>query len=152
MTEAESHAQMIGRRGDLLAELLLHEFNPAFVARATDELGYDFFMGVPNAKGGINITAVQVKATEKRVSPRYRIGRSLYQSLANSNVPVLLLVVDVKRNQLFYALPDRVQSRDHGTAETVLVHLNEIDDDVKEELRSRLAALPAPELVGSAET
>lgn len=151
MTEAESHAQMIGRRGDLLAELLLQEFNPAFVARATDELGYDFFMGVPNERGGINITAVQVKATEKRVSPRYRIGRRLYQSLANSNVPVLLLVVDVKRNQLFYAMPGLDGPSDRGTAEMVLVHLTEIDDDVKEELRSRLAALPTPELVGTAE-
>jgi hypothetical protein len=151
MTEAESHAQMIGRRGELLAELLLQDLTPTFVARSPDDLGYDFFIGLPNSRGGINIAAVQVKATEKPVKPRFRIARRSYESLANSNVPVLLLVVDVKRNQLFYAMPGQDASADHGTAETVLVHLAEIDDDVKQELRSRLAALPTPELVGFAE-
>jgi hypothetical protein len=55
-------------------------------------------------------------------------------------VPVLLLVVDVKRNLLFYADSD-ARADDAGTGRLV-VRLTEIDESVKQELRDRLCGLP----------
>jgi hypothetical protein len=130
---------MVGRRGELLAELLLQEFGPAFVARPTADLGYDFFVGFPNSKGGINIAAVEVKSTEQPVKGRFPIPKRLYRRLANSNVPVLLLVVDVKQNRLFYALQKPDVSDGGNEANKMLVDLTEIDDKEKAELRSQLA-------------
>lgn len=149
MSEVASRARMIGRRGELLAELLLEELNPAFLAQPTDDLGYDFFLGIPNPNGGVNIAAVRVKSTENPVHSVYPLDRSLYQSLANSNVPVLLLVVDVKQNRLFYTMPGLDGPADSAGTGRVYVHLTEIDELVREELRSRLATLPAA-LAGAA--
>lgn len=149
MSEAASRARMIERRGDLLAEQLLAELSPAFLAQPTDDLGYDFFLGIPNPNGGVNIAAVRVKATENPVHSAFPIDRSLYLSLANSNVPVLLLVVNVKQNRIFYAMPGLDLPAGPAGLDHVNVHLTEVDDHVREELRSRLATLP-PALAGAA--
>ncbi len=145
MSVDSSRAQMVGRRGELLAELLLQEFDPAFVARPTADLGYDFFVGFPNSKGGINIAAVEVKSTEQPVKGRFAVSKRLYERLAHSNVPVLLLVVDVKQNKLFYAIPKPGASESGGEANKMLVRVTEIDDREKAELRSQLVGPPEAE-------
>jgi hypothetical protein len=141
-------AGMLGRRGELLAELLLQELGAEFVARPTAELGYDFFVGFNNADGGINIAAVEVKATDKPVHSRYPVQKRLYRRLANSNIPVLLLVVNVKENQVFYALPGGVaEPIDDPDANTVSIPLVAVDEATKSELRNLLANAPAAEVL-----
>lgn len=149
MNEA-ARAQMIERRGELLAELLLEELSPAFLAQPTDDFGYDFFLGISNEKGGVNIAAVRLKSTEQPVSSEFRIDRTLYQSLTHSNVPVLFLVANVKQNRVYYAMPGLDAPGDPAGTDMVNVHLTEIDDRVKEELRSRLAAPPQAALAEAA--
>jgi hypothetical protein len=97
-----------------MAELFLEDLELAFVARTpvASDFGYDFFVGSPNSKGGINLTAVEVKATERVVSSYYVIDSRLFARLAYSNIPGLLLVADVKQNRLFYAWPTEVDSSD----------------------------------------
>ncbi|MCA9154384.1 MAG: DUF4365 domain-containing protein [Planctomycetales bacterium] len=101
MTSTTSN--VVDRRGELLAELLLQELAPQFLVQpTTDTLGYDLLAGFANQQGGVNSYAVQVKATEKPIGDSYRFRRSDFDRFVHSNLPTLLLVVDVKRNQLGY--------------------------------------------------
>lgn len=143
MSERSSRADVVERRGELLAELLLEELGAGFVARVPAELGYDFFVGFRNSDGGLNLAAVQVQSTDRPVRSIHPVRQPLYRCLANSNVPVLLLVADVKENQLFYALPGAHPSGGDPDAEMVPIALTPIDDRTKGELRDQLASSPA---------
>lgn len=140
MTAKQSQAYMIGRRAELIVELFLQEFNPSFVAKPTTDFGYDFFVGFPNADGGINNYAVEVKATERQVPSRFRMKTSLYERLAYSNIPALLLVVDVKQNRMFYAWLTPEATRSRNEAQTVSIPVTEVDDAAKEKLLNQLTS------------
>lgn len=131
-------AEIMGRRGELLAELFLQDLGAEFVARPTADLGYDFFVGFNNSDGGLNVAAVEVKATERPVKSRFPIEKRVFRRLANSNIPVLLLVVDVKENQLFYALPDDCTAGEDPGGNTVSIPLTLVDETTKRELRHLL--------------
>jgi len=130
---------MVGRRGELIAEMFLQDLNPSYLARPTTDFAYDFFVGFPNPEGGVNTYGVEVKATERPIRRRFPIQTSTYERLAHSSVPALLLAVDVKQNELFYAwiTPEGMKGR-HG-ANAITVPVTPIDDAVKEELRKQLA-------------
>jgi len=141
MTIKNSQGYMIGRRGELIAELFLQDLNPSFVAKPTSDFGYDFFIGFQNANGGINNFAVQVKATSRPVPSRFPINAKLYKLLAHSNIPALLLVVDVKQNKLFYAwLSPGITKSGHEAKKTMRIPVIEVNDLVREELRQKLAS------------
>jgi hypothetical protein len=140
MNKTHSVKDFVARRGELMAELFLQDLGLDFVARPTGDFGYDFFAGISNAKGGINNIAVEVKATDHVVGNRYSIPRQQYDRWANSNIPVLLLVVDVKENKFYYDWPSPAESALARNSQMVRVHLTEVDDQVKSALRDRLAA------------
>ncbi len=129
-------ANLVARRGELMAELFLQELEPAFVAQPVTDFAYDFFVGFSKPDGGINTYAVEVKATEQPVNGKYRMPANQYLYLANSNIPVLLLVVDVKRNRLFYAWP--AADLAHGSV-FMTIPVVEISDEVRAKLRKQLA-------------
>lgn len=137
MTDRQK-AEILGRRGELLAELFLQELHPEFVARPASDLGYDFFVGFSNADGGLNIAAVEVRTTERPVQQRHPVEQRLFRRLANSNLPVLLLVVNVKENRLFYALPALQATEGDADAGMVSISVTPIDEAAKHELRSLL--------------
>lgn len=137
MSGRTSRSQRAGRRAELLAEVFFQELEPAFIARPpTPDVGYDLLVGFHNEKSGINTFAVEVKSTEEPPGPRFAIQRKTFDRIAHSNVPGVLLVVDVKRNRLYYAwLRSNGQTR--GTP-TVSISLTEITDATKGELRRQL--------------
>lgn len=139
MTTALKHSDQIGRRGELMAELFLQELEPEFVAQATaEDFGFDFLVGFANQHGGINSYPIEVKATEQPVAAEYTMERAVFDRLANSNIPVLLLVVDVKRNKLFFAWPtDDLNVT--GGRQTVQVPVTPLDEESKSSLRARMA-------------
>ena len=140
MTIKNSQAYMIGRRGELIAELFLQDLNPSFVAKPTSDFGYDFYLGFQNANGGINNYAVQVKATSRPVPSRFPINTKLYKLLTHSNIPALLIVVDVKQNKLFYAwLTPGLTEDGQETQTTIRIPVTEVNESVKEELRKKLS-------------
>ncbi|MCP4700821.1 MAG: DUF4365 domain-containing protein [Gammaproteobacteria bacterium] len=139
MNSKQSKAEIIERRGELIAELFLQDLNPSFVAKPTTDFGYDFFIGFPNANGGINNYAVEVKATERPVSSRFSVKTTLYERLAHSNIPALLIVVDVKQNRLFYAWLTHEGTKKRCT-HTTRIPVTEVDDAVKEKLRKQLVS------------
>ena len=93
-------------RAQLLAELFLQELNPLFVGKPADPADYDFVISFKNQEKGINTFPVEIMATERPISktiplPRFRIAR-----LADTAVPAMLMVVDVKLNEFAYAWID----------------------------------------------
>lgn len=82
---------------------------------------------------------MEVKATEQPINSGYPVQRQIYQRLANTNIPVLLLVADVKQNRLFYALPGSDPMGAERDAEIVSVPLKEVDETATQELRAHLA-------------
>jgi hypothetical protein len=143
MTDRQK-AELLGRRGELLAELFLQDLGAEFVARPTADLGYDFFVGFNNREGGVNIAAVEVKTTERPVQQRFPLQRQLFRRLAYSNIPVLLLVANVKENRLFYALPDTFSAVVESGANTVSIPVMAVDDTTKDELRHLLTTQSVP--------
>lgn len=138
MSKTRSRDEIVHRRGELLAELFLEELEPEFLARPSTDLGYDYLVGFRNPRGGINNVAVQVKATERLARRQYVISRKAYHHLANSNIPVLLLVVDAKENRLYFALPTPEAATEAADSRAFRVELTEITDQTKAELADRL--------------
>ena len=140
MSEPNSRAALIARRGELMAELFLQDLNPEFVAQQTGDFGYDFLVGFKNPRGGINTLGVMVKATERPVPSRFSLHRCSYDHLMNSNIPGVLLVVDVKQNRLFHWWGRPIDSTERRGNVLVTVPVTEIDDKAKDELRKRLTS------------
>jgi hypothetical protein len=138
--------EIVARRAELLAELFLQELKPEFVARSSADFGYDFLVGFRNPRDGINNVAVEVKSTEQPAGKQYPISRRLYDQWAYSNIPVLLLIIDVKENRYYYAWASPDVSSGAGDSKTLRVELTEITDSTKaellEKLRSQWAGVP----------
>jgi Domain of unknown function (DUF4365) len=136
-TRSENN-EIVARRAELLAELFLQELKPEFVARSSADLGYDFLVGFRNPRDGINNVAVEVKSTEQPAGKQYPISRRLYDRWAYSNIPVLLLIIDVKENRYYYTWASPEVSSSAGDSKTLRVELTEITDSTKAELLEKL--------------
>jgi hypothetical protein len=138
MSRPHRDAAFIGRRGELMAELFLQDLEPETIVRPKSDLGLDFLVTFRNSKGGTNSFAVEVKSTGQDVQRSFGIDRKIYERLAHSNIPTLLLVANVKQNKLYSAWIDRHRSQ--SGARTVMVPVAPIDDRTKTELRRKLTA------------
>ena len=144
MTTHEAPSGLVARRGELMVELFLQDLRPSFLSRPTSpNLGYDLLVGFKNARGGINTFAVEVRATERPPRGRFRLPRRAFDRLALSNVPALLLVVDVKHNRLYHAwlTPDGTAGGDDP--QKVPVPLTELDAPAMAELHRQFKAADA---------
>lgn len=142
MSTATPRKQLVERRGELMAELFLEELEPAYLARpsvASHELGFDYFVGFKNPHGGVNTFGVVTKATEQPVHGKTRLKTPAFNFVANSNLPVLLLVTDVKRNQIFIAWPREIE-RPPSSATEVAIPLTPVDEAVRSDLKRKMAA------------
>ena len=128
--------EFVARRAELMAELFLGDFNPKFIANANDLAKLDYFVGFENSLGSLNIVAVEVKSVEEPIRS-YKLKSKEYQRLSNANLPVLLLVIDVKHNGYYYAL---FNSAINGKVKSgdVQVDLIPIDEHAKQQLREQL--------------
>jgi hypothetical protein len=120
----------VQRRSELMAELFLQQLDPISFVRSTDDLGYDFLVTFKNRKGGTNTFGVEVKGMDSAVPSSLVVDKALYGRMTLSNIPGFFLVADVKRNKLFYGLPDRADDR--------RIPLHEVDDERTRELRKQL--------------
>jgi len=123
----------------LIAELFLQDLKPTFLSRPTKDFGLDFLIGFANSKGGINTFGVEVKSTQQPISSPFAVDKESYQRLANSNVPVCLIIVDAKQNKLFYAWPGEGNGGLRSRNSKVQVPVTEIDDNARIELLRKMA-------------
>ena len=137
-TKTGTPQPILARRGELMAELFLQELQPAFLAQAARDLGYDFLVGFTNSEGGLNTYAVEVKATEQSVEGKYRMPAAQFRRLAHSNLPALLLVAEVKNNQLYYAWLNANSTSPSQKTSFVSVPVTEVKGDLSAKLRKEL--------------
>lgn len=137
-------AKLVERRGELITELFLDELQPgAIVAQPSNrDVGYDFLVNAKNRLGGINTYAVQYEATDQPISATYRVTRDLFDRMTYSNIPMLFLVVDVKRNEIYYALLESDKTSRQSKLRHVPIELKRIDETETVRLRKRLASIP----------
>ena len=85
----------------------------------------------------MNLVAIEVKATDRPVKGHYQISRRTHDLLANSNIPGLLLVVDVKENRLYYRelRPNEVAAE----RDSVAVEVVEMNQTAQRILTERLS-------------
>lgn len=133
----------MGRRSELMAELFLQELEPEFVAQSTiPNFEFDFLVGFMNPQGGINTFAVEVKATERELTEGFSVRPKIYALLAHSNIPALLLVIDVKNNVFYYAWPSD-NPEVSQLQDSVQVPIIRVSDETKKELVARMSGQKA---------
>jgi hypothetical protein len=135
---ATASSQVIERRIELLAELFLQDLKPSFLGKPNKDIGFDFLLGFPNSRGGVNTFAVEVRGAENFSEVSFPLSLKEYRRLANSNVQALLLVVDAKNNRLFYARPGAGNGSSAAQKQKVALPVTEIREDTKAALRKQL--------------
>ncbi len=96
------------RRAELLVELFLEELNPLYLAKVNSEekreLPFDYLVFL---KKGIALLAfgVLIKAYNEKseLLKSVQISADEYAQLIGSNLPILIVAVDVKKNTFFPA-------------------------------------------------
>jgi hypothetical protein len=93
----------ITKRGELLTKQFLFEIEPEDLIYTGDHADHLFdYMALFLKPDGSPVTiAIAVKATEEEIEGAYPFKVSDLEKFKNSNIPVLILVIDVKRNQYF---------------------------------------------------
>ena len=94
----------IGKRGVLLAKQFLLELEPQDIIYLGDSLSHSFdYMALfLKSDGSLLTIGIEVKATEKQIKNVYDFQLSAIKKLKQSNIPVLIVVIDVKRNLFFF--------------------------------------------------
>jgi hypothetical protein len=122
-----------------MAELFLQDLHPTTIARPPEHFGYDFLVSFSNRSGGINTFGVEVKLTTRDDPSSFEVNRRMYDRLAHSNIPGLLLVVNVKENSFFFGWATRADTR-YSASGPISIRLTRINDKVKSELHKKLTA------------
>ncbi|MEB3312457.1 MAG: DUF4365 domain-containing protein [Snowella sp.] len=94
----------VTKRGELLTKQLLFELAPddLFYTGDHPEHLFDYMVLFLKPDGSPVTIAITVKATEEEINGVYPVKVSELNKLKNSNIPVLILVIDVKRNHYFF--------------------------------------------------
>ncbi|MEB3228005.1 MAG: hypothetical protein VKJ27_06445 [Synechocystis sp.] len=104
MTTQVKEPWYITRRGELLSQEFLFELAPKQAIYTGDDPDHevDYMALFSKPSSGLITIAMTVKPTEEDIQGAYPIQISELQKLKNSNIPVLILVIDVKRNHYFF--------------------------------------------------
>jgi hypothetical protein len=101
--EKRSTNWYISRRGELLAEQFLLELQPdSVVANRSEGVPFDFIAFFTTPDYTPVIIGVEVKATQQEISGRHPFPANQALRLLRSNIPVLVVVIDVKTNEVYF--------------------------------------------------
>jgi uncharacterized protein DUF4365 len=106
----------VERRAEILAELFLRDLNPKFLAQATFQGAvWDYMTAFQTKKGRLVNIAVQVKATERPFDGviLFTVTARQAEQLTNTNIAVLIIVVDVKNNSIAWNWAQKAQITRH---------------------------------------
>lgn len=103
----------VEERGTLLAESFLLRLCPHELRIIRNsEVGFDYVAFFSKLDSAPVLVGVATKATEQEVNGGYAFQVAQLKRLQNSNIPILILVLDVKRNEIFFnwaqdAIPEK---------------------------------------------
>lgn len=94
----------VTKRGNLLAQEFLFELEPKQVVYTGDEKEspFDYLTLFTKEDGSLATLAIAIRATESPVKEGNFFPTEDLEKLKKSNIPVLILVIDVKRNHCFF--------------------------------------------------
>jgi len=93
----------VSRRGELLAEQFLLELQPdSIVASPKDNLAFDFIAIFTKPDRTPVTIGIEVKTTQHEIGGHFEIKTELALRLLKSNIPVLVIVVDAKTNEIYF--------------------------------------------------
>lgn len=94
----------VTKRGELLAKQLLFELAPDDLVYTGDhaEHIFDYMILYLRSDGSPVTIAMTVKPTEDEIKEVYPFKVSELNKLKKSNIPVLIVVIDVKRSHYFF--------------------------------------------------
>jgi hypothetical protein len=105
----------IANRGELLAEQFLLDLNPVSLFKVPIETApIDFFITFRKLDGGMAMIGVEIKSTQTKVGESYHFHsteRQIRYQL-KSNIPILFILADVKRNKMFFNWLNHVEKMD----------------------------------------
>ena len=110
----------ITKRGELLTKQFLFELAPDDLIYTGDhpEPLFNYMALFLKPDGSPLTIAITVKGTEEEIKGVYPVNVSELTKFKKSNIPVLILIIDVKRNHYFFTW---------GQAITLLQELNAFD-------------------------
>lgn len=151
----ERTKEFMGQRAELLAQLFLQDRASVWTANRDTGL-FDAIAVFHTGDKKLRLIAVEVKATEQPVGKEFRFSArpEAIQPLGHANVPVLFLVVDVKRNEIFYGWASEIRTSNAAaktrTAVSCILPVASASER-KQELLDTIAAQPefSEQAVGS---
>lgn len=138
---SSQHSRLVARRGQLMAELLLLDLGAKRIFRQTnDDPECEYRVIFEKEKEDPNTLTVKLKSTVRPPGKRIQLERSEFEGLppSNCNLQPLLIVADVKQNQMHYAwLPTAITSAKGARISVPLIFL---DDSKKAALKRKIQA------------
>jgi hypothetical protein len=133
----------VTKRGELLTKQLLFELAPDDLIYTGDHAEPLFnYMALFLKPDGSPVTiAIAVKPTEEEIKGVYPFKVSELDKFKKSNIPVLMLVIDVKRNQYFLNWAENViikESANSGSEKSVSVLLRHGTPEVIQQLKQEI--------------
>ena len=116
--EKNEKAWYVAERTELMSGLFLQELGARNSLRTGPEpapLDYVAIFGTDDLK--LRIIGVEVKSTEKHLNGQFRFQARAdrVKALQSANVPILILVVNVKHNEIYYGWAKDIEET-QGTA------------------------------------
>ena len=103
MIEQTNKTWYVARGGELLAEQFLLDLAPHYLCPMNERgIGIDYMAFFSRSDGSIVVIAVEVKATQQEIKGRYSFPASQAKRLLKLNIPVLVVVIDVKENEIYF--------------------------------------------------
>ena len=116
MTDQNKNLWYVARRGELLAEQFLLDLAPDQLSNLQGPAPpFDYLAFFSKSDGTPVVIAVEVKTTQREIKRSFPLAVSSAQlkRWVNSNLPVLLVVADVKNNEVFFNwVRDAIQPAD----------------------------------------
>ena len=99
-----SQKSYVVQRANLMAQEFLLDLGALSVnSLPSADFGLDLIAFFEGSDASVKIVGVNLKATEREIGHTFPFASDDLRALRNSNLPVMLLVVDAKRNELYFA-------------------------------------------------
>jgi hypothetical protein len=118
MTVKKESPWYVGQRSEILAQLFLEDLGATSVAPVQgNDIGFDCFATFESPDGATKTIAVEIKAVEEELTspPSIALPRRLITRWLRCNVPVLVLVIDVKHNRTYFNWAKAILESNSGT-------------------------------------
>ncbi|MFN0056085.1 MAG: DUF4365 domain-containing protein [Planctomycetales bacterium] len=137
-----ANSELIARRGELLAEMFLNDCGAKITDLPSFEYGIDHLAFFETGAKSFQVVAVQVKTIESPIPAEIRVDADLVHRAAQSNIPTLLLVVDVKQNKFGYAWLEEFATSNAAPRRGTKVRIPLLDaEEHREQIRQHVAGI-----------